>query len=205
MAGLPRLAVITDWAVPDLLERVRAVCALGSEVAVMHRAPGLPVRPYLERARALQAICAPAGTPLFVGARLDVALACGAHLHLPEDAPSPGECRPWLPAGRWISVAFHDGTPLERVEGADVALVSPVFSPGSKPGDTRPTLGVHGFHRLAGTLPCPAWALGGMDPGHARALGPAAGVAVISACWRAENPLTACGTLLEVLKAAPAR
>lgn len=205
MAGLPRLAVITDWAVPELLERVRAVCELGEEVAVMHRAPGMGVRPYLEQARALQSICAPAGTPLFVSGRLDVALACGAHLHLPEDAPSPADCRPYLPAGRWISVAFHADTPHERVQGADVALVSPVFSPGSKPGDVRPTLGVKGFRRIAETLPCPAWALGGMNGQHTHALGRAAGVAVISACWQAADPLSACRTLLEILKASSAR
>jgi thiamine-phosphate pyrophosphorylase len=205
MVGLPRLAVITDWAVPDLLDRVRAVCALGDEVAVMHRAPGLGVRPYLERARALQAICSPARTPLFVSGRLDVALACGAHLHLPEEAPSPTDCRPWMPAGRWISVAFHEETPAARAVGADVALVSPVFPAGSKPGDTRPTLGVAGFHRRAEALPCPAWALGGMDAEHTRALGAAAGVAVISACWQAGEPVSACRTLLEILKAAPAK
>ena len=205
MAELPRLAVITDWTLPDLTERVRAVCTLGSAVAVMHRAPGMAVRPYLERARALERICADRGTPLFVSGRLDVALACGAHLHLPEDAPSAAECRPLLPAGRWISVAFHDGTPLARAADADVALVSPVFTPGSKPGDPRPTLGPAGFQRIAASLPCPAWALGGVDASSAGALGTAAGVAVISACWTAPDPREACRALLDVINRSTAR
>jgi thiamine-phosphate pyrophosphorylase len=87
-----------------------------------------------------------------------------------------------------VSVAVHDAEEARRARGADLALVSPVFSPGSKPGDTRPTLGPEGFRALASALPCPALALGGITPESALLLGGAAGFAVISGVLEAEDP-----------------
>ncbi|MBM4380105.1 MAG: thiamine phosphate synthase [Deltaproteobacteria bacterium] len=201
MAPLPRVVVITDWGLPDLLDRVDALCrAHGADIALQHRAPGLPVRAYLERARALAARCGAHGTPLFVSGRLDVALLCAAHLHLPEEAPAPPEVRPSLPPDRWISVAIHEETPPGRARGADVALVSPVFAPGSKPDDTRQTLGADGFARAAARLPCPAYALGGISVETARGLRGVPGVAAISGVLAAEDPAAACAALLEALR-----
>jgi thiamine-phosphate pyrophosphorylase len=96
--------------------------------------------------------------------------------------------RPHLPEGRLVSVAVHDEQEARRARGADLALVSPVFPPGSKPDDTRPTLGPEGFRKLASALPCPALALGGITPERALLLGGAAGFAVISGVLEAEEP-----------------
>ena len=85
-------------------------------------------------------------------------------------------------------MAVHDEQEAHRAVGADLALVSPVFPPGSKPEDTRPTLGPEGFRRLAAALPCPALALGGITPERASRLTGAAGFAVISAVLEAEDP-----------------
>ena len=201
MVPLPRVLVITDWGMPDLLDRVRALAhGLGPAVAVQHRAPGMDIRGYLARARQLSEACGPHRTPLFVSGRLDVALLCNAHLHLPGEAPDPVELRPHLPAGRWISAAVHAGTPPERAHGADVALVSPVFSPGSKPGDTRETLGPEGFARMAAQLPCPAYALGGITATTAGALPGAHGVAAISGALAEADPVEACRALLAALR-----
>ena len=68
---------------------------------------------------------------------------------------------------------------------------------GSKPGDTRDTLGPHGFRGLAERLPCPALALGGMTPERAREVPGAWGVAVISAVLEAEDPRSAALALLD--------
>jgi thiamine-phosphate pyrophosphorylase len=193
VAGLPRLLVITDWRLPRarLLAAVEQALEAGPEVAVQHRHPEAPARLFLEEARLLAELCRARGRALFVNGRLDVALLVGAHLHLPAHGLTPEDVRPHLPPGRLVSVAVHDAHEARAARGADLALVSPVFPPGSKPGDTRPTLGPEGFRALAALLPCPALALGGVTPERVALLEGAAGFAVISAVLEADNPTEA--------------
>jgi thiamine-phosphate pyrophosphorylase len=195
-----RLVLITDWALPDCAARMARALEAGPGVAVQHRHPGAVDRAFYAEAEALSAACAAAGAPLFVNGRLDVALAVGAHLHLPAAALRVADVRPHLPPGRWLSVAVHDEAEARAAAGADLALVSPVFAPSSKPGDARPLLGPDGLRRLAGVLPCPAFALGGVDAARARALGDVAGVAALSHVLTAEDPREACRALLEGLR-----
>jgi thiamine-phosphate pyrophosphorylase len=165
------------------------VAALGPEVCIQHRDPGAPVRSFLERARWLAAITRRTGAQLAINGRLDVALLVDGHLHLPVDAPRPREVRPHLPRERWISAAAHSDLELDEARGCDALLLSPVFSPGSKPGDTRPLLGPQGFERLArraGTTPC--YALGGMTPERLSSLSLCRGAAVQSAVLGATDP-----------------
>jgi thiamine-phosphate pyrophosphorylase len=195
---LPRLVVITDWRLPPgrLLDALARALEAGPGVAVQHRHPEASGRRFLEEARQLADLCRARGAPLFVNGRLDVALLVGAHLHLPAQGPTPGDVRPHLPPGRLVSVAVHDAGEARAAQGADLALVSPVFSPGSKPGDTRDTLGPEGFQALAEALPCPALALGGITAERARTVRGAAGFAVISAVLEAEDPAAAARALL---------
>ena len=189
--------VITDWRLPRarLLAALERALEVGPEVAVQHRHPEATARQFLEEARLMAGLCRERGNPLFINGRLDVALLVGAHLHLPAGGLTPEDVRPHLPEGRRVSVAVHDEEEARRARGADLALVSPVFSPGSKPGDTRPTLGPEGFRKLASVLPCPALALGGITPERASQLAEAAGFAVISAVLEAEDPRAAAKAL----------
>jgi thiamine-phosphate pyrophosphorylase len=195
MAPLPfRILVITDWALGDdeLLRRLELALRAGPGIAVQHRHPGAPDRQFYEEAVRVKLLCDSSGAPLFVNSRLDVALALGAHLHCTSHSLPPRELRRHLP-GRWISCVVHaDG---DDVESADLALVSPVFRPRSKPDDTRPPLGASGFARIAATLPCQAFALGGINSTNVGALG-ATGVAVISGVLRADDPELAARALL---------
>ena len=202
MPTLPRLIVITDWRLPQarLLAALERALAAGPEVAVQHRHPEAPIRAFLEEARLLAALCHARGNPLFVNGRLDVALLVGAHLHLPAKGLTVEDVRPALPAGRWVSTAVHDLDEARLARGADLALVSPVYAPGSKPGDTRSPLGPEGFQTLAASLSCPALALGGITPERASQLPGAQGFAVISAVLEAEDPSAAARALL---RAAP--
>ncbi len=179
------VVVITDWALPDLLSRVEAVLASDRRVAVQHRNPGVGDRLFTEQAKALAAVCARHHAPLFVNGRLEVALLTQAHLHLPATGLRAIDVRPALPTGRLLSAAVHSMTEAQPV---DLALVSPVFAPGSKPFDTRPVLGVTGFETLAAQLPCPAFALGGLSAATAGSLRHAAGLAVISEVVHADSP-----------------
>jgi thiamine-phosphate pyrophosphorylase len=197
-----RLLVVTDWARGEraLLAALEAVCALGAEVGVQHRHPGADTRTFLAQARTLAGLCARAGNPLFVNGRLDVALLVGAHLHLPVDAPTPAEVRPHLPAGCQLSAAVHDEGELARATGADLVLLSPVFAPGSKPADARPTLGPAGYQRLRERTSVPAFALGGIRVDRLALLGPVDGVAVQGAVLGAQDPAAVAADILAVLR-----
>lgn len=198
---LPRLIVITDAGLDEgrLLTALEALRPLGARVAIQLRAPSLGARALLGMGRRILERVGPDGPPLFVNGRLDVALALGAHLHLPEASLDAVSVRRYLPAGRWISAAVHEGS-VQRAVGADLALVSPVFAPGSKPDDTRPQLGVGGLRRLASALPCPAYALGGISEATLPGLAGVAGAAVVSAVLKADRPRVAAEALLAQLE-----
>lgn len=201
-ASLPRLLVITDWSLgaDELLGRLAHLVELGPAVGVQHRHPGATGRQFLEEGRQLATLLRPGGLPLFVNGRLDVALLLGAHLHLPASGVDPALARTHLPAGRWLSVAVHDAAEASRAELAELALVSPVFAPRSKPFDPRPPLGVSGFDALARRLNCPAFALGGVDVASASSLaGHAHGLATISGVLAASDPAQAARDLLASL------
>jgi thiamine-phosphate pyrophosphorylase len=194
-APLPfRVLVITDWTLgtDELLRRLALALRAGPGLAVQHRHPGAADRQFFDEAVRVKQVCDAAGAPLFVNSRLDVALAVGAHLHCTSHSLPPRELRGRLP-DRWVSCVVH--AKGDDVEGADLALVSPVFRPRSKAHDTRPPLGAAGFEKLAATLPCPAFALGGIDVNTAGSIS-GAGVAVISGVLHAADPEAAARALL---------
>lgn len=115
----------------------------------------------------------------------DVALAreLGLGLHLPAHLdPAQHRDHPGL-----RSAACHDLAALRRARdaGCDFALLSPVFPPGSKPGDLRPVLGLDGLAHACRAVDLPVLALGGIDPERARACRRAGahGVAAIGALF----------------------
>lgn len=199
--SLPKLIVITDpaLALDEFLDRMRPVLALGPEVAVQVRLPGASGRAIYDYASRLITEAAAHENPVFVNGRIDVALALRTHVHLPVDAPRPRELRALFPS-QWISVAVHNLEEARTVVGADLALVSPVFAPTSKPEDARMPLGPEGFAQLARSLECPAFALGGVNVQNAAALrGLARGFAVIGAVLHSQAPRIAAQTLLAAL------
>ncbi len=202
-APLPfSLLLITDWSLGQsaLLAAVADALTAGPGLAVQHRHPGALGRQFLDEGRRLAELCARHGAPLFVNGRLDVALALGAHLHLPAHGLRVADVRPHL-SGRLISAAVHDEAEARDAAGADLALVSPVFAPGSKPGDTRTPLGPEGFRRVARAFGGPAFALGGLTADRARELRPLSGVAVVSAVLGAKSPASAARALLDETRA----
>lgn len=193
-----RLVLITDWSLgPSLLPAVERALQAGPGIAVQHRHPGAEVRLVHDEAVALQAVTSRHGAPLFINGHLDVALALGTHVHCPGDGLDPAEVRKVLPPARWLSLPVHALNDVPDGAMADLALVSPVFTPGSKPDDARPTLGPDGFLALAKVLSCTAVALGGISPTTAREL-PGERYACLTAVLRAEDPLQAARELLAV-------
>jgi thiamine-phosphate pyrophosphorylase len=114
---------------------------------------------------------------------------------------------PWPARARGVmGRSCHDASSLAdaAAEGAAYATVSPVFASRSKPG-YGPPLGTAGLGELCAGAALPVYALGGIETAdqvaECRAAG-AAGVAVMGAVMRAEDPaalvaelVAACGEL----------
>jgi thiamine monophosphate synthase len=111
---------------------------------------------------------------------------CGLHLPATLDASALREHITGT-----LSQSCHDaaGLAAAAAAGCDFAFLSPVFSPGSKPTDTRPTLGLDGLAVLCASASLPVIALGGIGPevvAGCRAAG-ASGVACIGAILGRED------------------
>lgn len=123
------------------------------------------------------------------------ARALGLPLHFRSGGPAG---RPEPPFG----VSCHNGAELDRAftAGASWAFLSPVWSPGSKPGDRRPTLGPERCLSLAAGRP--VLALGGLDAPRLAALRAAGahGGAVMGAVFAAD-PLGGALAVRELLAA----
>lgn len=186
--------LITDWALHDCVERIQDALQAGPGIAIQHRHPAATGALFYQQALVLAAQCP--GVPLFINRRLDVALALGAHLHLPERSPAPDTFRPFLKAG-WLSAAWHPPGPPPC--GADVWLVSPVFAPRSKANDSRSPLNPERFREEARVHSTPCFALGGVTADRVSQLHGAAGVAVVSEVLHAPSPREAARRILEAL------
>ena len=190
----PRAYLVTEGGlVPDLVAAVRAAVAglPPGAVAVQLREKAMPARDLLGLARALQAVCGPAGQPLLVNDRLDVALAVGAAgVHLPSTGFAPEEARRLLPPGALVGVSCHSAEDVARAAagGADFATFGPVFDTPSKRRFGAPV----GLGRLAeaARLGLPLLGLGGVDLANAAQVVAAGayGVAAIRAWLGAPDP-----------------
>ncbi len=127
------------------------------------REKDLEGRELLELARRVMALAAPHRTRVWINSRMDVVLACGAHgVHLPSRSPAPSEYKRAAP-GLSVGVSCHDLAELQQAErqGADYAVLGPVFAPLSK-SVAEPPLGLARFGELAGSVRIPVFALGGI-------------------------------------------
>lgn len=112
---------------------------------------------------ALQTVTRPR---ILVNDRADVALACGAAgVHLPGGSVAPERIKQLGPL--IVTAAWHRHTDPASLAGADYLLVAPVFTPMSKPADSRPTLGLAGLANIAAATATPVLALGGISPQNA--------------------------------------
>lgn len=200
------LHVITDRRAAgerSILDVVRAALRGGATV-VQLREKEATTRQMIELGRALHAITRPAGVPLIVNDRLDVALAVeaeGAHVGV-DDMPVP-LARRLLGPGRLLGYSpktVEDARQGER-EGADYLGVGDVFGTPSK-ADAGEPIGLEGLAAVAKAVSIPVVAIGGIAAHNAAATvrSGAAGVAVISAVMGAEDPETAARRLLQAVE-----
>ena len=171
-----------------------------ADVAIVVREKVAPLHDVVALCAALRAITARSGARLLVHTHAAVVGPQGldgVHLDGRADAHAKRLARLQLPPRALLGVSRHADDTRHGVldeEGVDYATLSPLFSPSSKPDDTRPTLGVRALagHGL------PVFALGGIDVDNAGACvaAGAAGVAVIGVLFSATDPRRALLALL---------
>jgi len=125
------------------------------------REPGLSTRALADCVRTL---VREGGARVLVNDRADVAIACGAAgVHLRDGSLSPELIRRIAPRGFVVTVACHDAEAVFRAadEGADYAVLAPVFAPLSKTLE-RPPLGPDALRGIAHRAKIPVIALGGI-------------------------------------------
>jgi thiamine-phosphate pyrophosphorylase len=155
-------ALVTDRTrVPEPLA---LLASMPPGALVVVRDYGAPDRAAL--ARNLARACRARRLVLVVAGDLDLAVAIGAGLHLPEwQARAPGaRILLWHRRSRRVlSMAAHSRAALARAagQGADLALLGPVFATASHPG--APSLGALQFRFLARGSRAAVWAIGGID------------------------------------------
>ncbi len=199
--------VITDRAAAgdrSMLEVVRAAIEGGATVVQLREKEGT-TREMIELGRVLHAITEPAGVPLVVNDRLDVALAIeaeGVHVGV-DDMPVPLARRLLGPR----CLVGYSPNSVEAAlrgqrEGADYLGVGDVFGTPTKPDAGKP-IGLEGLAAIVGAVSIPVVAIGGitLENAAAAARAGAAGVAVISAVMGASDPVAAARRLRRAISA----
>lgn len=201
-----RLYLITDrhlaadGDLPALLGRALRGVPPGA-IGVQLREKDLGAGALIKLAQEVLAVTRPAGVPLLINDRVDVALAVEADgVHLAGHSLPAAEARALLGPDRYLAASTHDLAQATAAQtgGCDFAVFGPVFQTPSK-ARYGPPVGLDGLREACAALaPFPLLALGGVAPGNApdcRAAG-AAGVSVIRAVLAAPDPAATCQALL---------
>ncbi|HEX5945545.1 MAG TPA: thiamine phosphate synthase [Acidimicrobiales bacterium] len=186
------------------LEAVVAAALDAGAGAVVLREKDLPAGRRHRLAEGLRSATAVRRAELWVAGDVALAAAIGADgVHLAADQPCPAPT-PGLRVGRSChTLAELTGA---RDEGVDRVTYSPVYVSASKPG-YGPALGPEGLatgcKAVAGL---PVIALGGVEPGNAGAClsAGAAGVALMGAVMRADDPAAVVRSVIDELRRAHA-
>lgn len=207
-----RIYLVTDAAVcaPRPVEAVVRAAVRGGVTCVQLREKDLPTRDFVARARMLKALLSPAGVPLVINDRLDVALAAGADgVHVGQSDMPPADVRRWMPGGI-VGLSVESAADVRAALASGVHLdylgVSPVFATPTKT-DTAPPLGLRGLAEIRTLTRLPLVAIGGIGPANAAEVlaAGADGLAVVSAICGAADPEIAARGLAATVGAAAMR
>ncbi|MDQ7859930.1 MAG: thiamine phosphate synthase [Armatimonadota bacterium] len=202
------LYVITDRAIgrDRPLEDLVAAAIRGGATMVQLRDKTRPLRDVVATGRRLLAITGPAGVPLIVNDRADVALAIGADgVHVgPDDLPV-SDARHLLGPDRIVgaSAGTVDEAVRAEADGADYLGVGSVFPTSSK-ADAGEAIGPEGLARIRAAVSVPIVAIGGITADNAPEAirAGAQGVAVIAAVFGADDVREAAHRIAEAVRAA---
>lgn len=188
-----RFYFITDDSAPDFppIEQVRIALAAGATI-IQYRHKSFAAR-FLQEVMAIRDLCRCNAVPLLVNANLLLAKAVGADgVHLGQNDEDPALARNILGPHALVGLSVSSLLELEKSDlgPCDYIGAGPVFGTRTK-RSAKAAIGLAGLAAITRISLLPVVAIGGIDPAKAKACFTcgAAGVAVISAVTRAENPL----------------
>jgi thiamine-phosphate pyrophosphorylase len=204
----PTLYLVTD---PDLagdrrLPDVVAAAVRGGVTLVQLRDKRTEGRALLEQALALKALLDPAGVPLLVNDRVDIALAAGAAgCHLGQTDLPAGAAREMLGPDAILGVSIDAVEQARAVdpEQVDYIAYGPFAATATK-ADAGPPIGAAGLAAVRLLTALPLVVIGGVSEGNlgAAVCAGADGIAVVSAIMAASDPAVASRRLRAVIEAA---
>jgi len=187
-----RLVAITDDVEEQrsmLVDRV-AAAVRGGATSVQVRLKRATPREVVEITKA---IVSKVPVPVIVNDRADIALAAGAAgVHVGEADLPVIAIRRFAPASFIIGASLGGEAELANAKEADYVGIGPLFATETK-DDAGKAIGIEGFRKLAGLAGRPAVAVGGLSADRAAQVmaAGAAGVAVINAIFRGDDPESA--------------
>jgi len=188
------LYLVTDrrLAGPRSLEDLVRAALRGGVTAVQLREKECPTGEFVDLARALKAILAPAGVPLIVNDRVDVALAaCADGVHIGQSDMEYGDARRLLGPQAIIGLSVETLEQAERTASFDVDYlgVGPIFPTPTKT-DAASAWGIEGLAALRRASRQVLVAIGGIHRENAVDVIPAGagGIAVVLANCAAQDP-----------------
>ena len=188
------LYLVTDrrLAGPRSLEELVRAAVRGGVTAVQLREKACSTREFVELARRLKAILAPAGIPLIINDRVDVALAARADgVHIGRSDIDYRDARALLGEDAIVGLSVETTAQAGEAESldADYLGVSPIFPTPTKT-DTAADWGVEGLAALRKASRHVLVAIGGINAANAAEVmnAGADGIAVVSAICAARDP-----------------
>ena len=202
----PSLYLVTDAGLArgrPLVEIVRAAIA-GGVTMVQYRDKALGTRALIEAAQALLAVARPAGVPLIINDRVDVALAIDADgVHVGREDMPPAIARRLLGPDKIIGTSVHEAAHCDALDPdvVDYVGAGAVFPTGTK-SNIAGLLGVKGLARLRRATALPMVGIAGINAENAASViaTDVDGIAVVSAIIAAEDPRAAAAQLKAIIR-----
>ncbi len=197
----PTLYVITDSSyhtTESLLHAVDEAC-LGGASLIQLREKQAGGRDYLALAQQVKAVTDRHNVPLIIDDRVDVAIACdAAGVHVGASDLPVAVCRQLLGEGKIVGATAKtvDAAKAAYADGADYLGTGAIF-PTSTRVATRLTP-VSTLNEICRAVPIPVVAIGGLTAENMDVLAnsPIAGVAIVSAVMKADDPRAAAAHIL---------
>lgn len=193
------------------VEEVVRKAIAGGVSLVQLRDPDAKTGELVKQARALLALLRPAGIPLIINDRVDVALAVSADgVHVGQRDMAVTDVRALVGNALIVGLSISTLDELERSRSAlalvDYLGVGPIYATVTKP-DAAPPIGAHGLTEVVARSPLPVVAIGGVKHQNAAATirAGARGVAVVSEICCASDPARATRELACVVREARAQ